>query len=104
MIGRDVTQERAQRATSDREALLATAAVQAAGVVALSDAEGRLTFVNAAFLALTGVADADASDRRRGGDAQGGFIVTLRESGTPERSTWANRDRQPSRLTLFARV
>ena len=57
MVGRDVTEERAQRATSDREALLATAAEQAAGAIALSDAEGRLTFANAAFLALTGVAE-----------------------------------------------
>jgi PAS domain S-box-containing protein len=60
MVGRDVTEERAQRATSERETLLTTAAEQAAGAIALSDAEGRLTFANAAFLALTGVAEPDA--------------------------------------------
>ena len=40
--------------------MLATAAEQAAGAIALSDAEGRLTFANDAFLALTGVAERDA--------------------------------------------
>ena len=76
MIGRDVTGERAQRATSDRETLLAAAAAQAAGAIALSDAEGRLTLANDKFLSLTGVAEADAGsltleqlDARTGDDS-----------------------------------
>jgi PAS domain S-box-containing protein len=61
MVGRDVTQERVQRAASEREALLTSAAERAAGAFALADAQGKLTLVNDAFLELTGVAAANAA-------------------------------------------
>jgi PAS domain S-box-containing protein len=60
MIGRDITQERAQRAASARESLLSTAAERAAGAFAIVDAQGKLTLVNDVFLALTSVPEAEA--------------------------------------------
>jgi PAS domain S-box-containing protein len=61
MVGRDVTRERVQRAASEREALLTSAAERAAGALALADAQGKLALVNDAFLDLTGVTAANAT-------------------------------------------
>jgi len=60
MIARDVTQARETQASGERAALFAAAAEQSIGAFAIADAQGRLTFVNEAFLALTGVQDAAA--------------------------------------------
>jgi PAS domain S-box-containing protein len=99
MVARDVTHELTQRAASARESLLATAAERAAGAFALADAQGKLTLVNEAFLALTGVPEAEAGsltleqfDVRSGDDSTVRSAAVASDGKLLRDARWKRRD------------